>query len=90
MPNLDTEEWRVSSYLDYVPKKTHEYVECTNCGGSGTIGGGFKWIGEPETCTFCHGSGLATKYVYPKEPKPELPQEFVDWMKKAYLEYKLK
>ncbi len=46
MPNLDTEEWRVSSYLDYVPKKTHEYVECTNCGGSGTIGGGFKWIGD--------------------------------------------
>lgn len=90
MPNPDTEEWKISAYLDYVPKITGVDVTCPRCGGSGIMGGGFKSMDDPETCNHCWGVRTVFERRYPKEPKPQLPQDLVDHMRKAYLEYKLK
>lgn len=89
MPNPDTDEWKISAQLDYVPKVEWVTEKCSTCGGTGMCGGGFKSLDDPEPCTKCGGSGETTKQVYPKSPKPKLPQDLIDYMRKAYLEYKL-
>ena len=90
MPNPNTEEWKISAYLEYVPKKTGEDVQCDRCNGKGTLGGGFKFLDDPEPCDKCFGKRTMWQRTYPKESKPKLPQELLDHMRKAYLEYKLK
>lgn len=90
MPNPDTEEWKISAYMDYVPKVEWVKEDCNTCGGSGTCGGGFKSLDDPQPCNNCSGLGWVNKRVFPKSPKPKLPQELLDYMRKAYLEYKLK
>lgn len=90
MPNPDTEEWRIAASLDYIHKKQWEDAECPQCGGTGKTGGGFGSLSDPEECNRCWGTRLISKQVFPKEPKPKLPQDLIDHMRKAYLEYKLK
>lgn len=89
MPNPDTEEWKISAYLDYVPKIEWVEEKCDKCGGSGMLGGGFKSLDDPEPCDNCV-RGRRSKRVYPTSPKPLLPQDLLDYMRKAYLEYKLR
>lgn len=90
MPNPDTEEWKISAYMDYVPKVEGVYEKCDRCNGSGMLGGGFKSLDDPEPCDKCFGNRQVWKRVAPTEPRPKLPQDLVDHMRKAYLEYKLK
>ncbi len=90
MPNPDTEEWKIDAYMDYVPKVKWKQVACDECYGSGMMGGGFKSLDDPTQCHKCGGRGWREVATHPAEPKPKLPQDLLDHMRKAYLEYKLK
>lgn len=86
MSKLDTKDWKLTAELDYklVSKPTN--ITCTGCGGSGEVGGGFKSLDGPTTCTTCWGSGGWLDYSN-IEPKPEVPQGLVEHMRNAYQEY---
>lgn len=76
----DNEEWRLSCFLDWVPKTAH--ITCPTCHGKGETGGGFKSIDGPTTCSRCHGA----KYIEwpPEGQKPDIPKELLDYMKDAW------
>lgn len=92
MPNIETDEWKLAIAIRYVPRKTWEQVECPECNGTGKprIHFGVDYDDAPDVCQKCFGRGHVDKQVFPVEKKPELPQELIDWITKAYLEYKLK
>ncbi len=90
MPNLNTDEWNLKTFCEYVPVVKWKNVECPKCGGNGRTNMHFGSLDEPETCWDCHGSGAKSVQEHPKTTKPTVPQDFLDWMTKCYLEYKLK
>lgn len=90
MPDHNTDEWRISATIDFVPKAIKEEVECDHCNGRGSVGGGFHSMTEKEPCDWCGGTGRKTILKRPYSMKPDVPQVLIDHMRKAYLEYKLK
>jgi DnaJ-class molecular chaperone len=90
MPNIDTEEWKISCRLEFVPKITWKEVECSKCGGQGRTNMHFGSLDDPETCWDCHGSGIKSIQERAWTNPPKVPQELIDHMQKAYLEWKLK
>ena len=79
----DTEDWHLGLFMDWTPKS--RTVKCTTCDGSGKIGGGFKWIGEQEVCPDCNGTGYVVKG--PDTPKPELPLDLREHMRRAWWDF---
>ncbi|UUZ75416.1 hypothetical protein LP414_27255 [Polaromonas sp. P1(28)-13] len=83
---LDTEEWRLSAFMDWVPAKKPYDIQCPNCGGTGMVGGGFKSFDDPSECPKCFGSRRITQYE-PLTPKPELPTELMAHMRAAWTKF---
>lgn len=80
---IDNKEWALKCYMDWVPAKDTEV--CKDCGGKGTVGGGFKDMDGPRTCPTCFGRG--SRNFHPKSKKPEIPLEVIEHMKKAWIDY---
>jgi len=83
---VDTKDWKLTALLDYKCKTESIYVKCDYCFGNGTVGGGFKSLDGPEACPRCYGAGGKSTYDH-IEPKPTIPQDLIDHMRKAYQEY---
>ena len=92
MPNLETEEYKLSMNIRFTPKKTWEQVECPECHGTGKprIHFGPTYDDEPTECQRCFGRRTIDVQIVQKTKPPNVPQELVDHMLKAYLEWKLK
>jgi DnaJ-class molecular chaperone len=86
MPAVDTKDWKLAATLDYKCKTEPTYHNCDYCGGSGTVGGGFKSLDGPEDCPRCFGTGGSSDYSH-IEPKPAIPRGLIDHMRKSYQEY---
>lgn len=83
---VQTDNWelRINAWWSLKQGVTNT-LKCPVCAGRGTVGGGFKDMNDPEECTQCWGSG---KIIDPDfEPKPEMDEEFIKHMHKAYLEW---
>lgn len=83
---IDTEDWRLAAYIDWRPNKEPQNIQCTYCGGSGQIGGGFKSIDGSRDCPECFGRGHKTISEISTD-KPEVPKELIEHMRKAFFEY---
>lgn len=83
---VENEDWKLKGTIGWESKKKPTSEPCKCCGGSGTVGGGFKSIDDPSSCPECFGSGSIT--VYPAlSPEPELPPGLVEHMRAAYLDF---
>lgn len=76
----NTEDWELHAFLDWKPKQHTE--ECPDCYGKGTVGGGFKDIDGSRQCSTCCGTGRVTRA--PTTPKPEMPAELVEHLRRAW------
>lgn len=83
---LDTEEWHLACFMEWKPKKEPYDIQCPSCHGRGAIGGHFKDLDGPRTCDQCSGSGQIT-HPGPSTPKPELPKELIEHLRKAWREF---
>lgn len=82
-PKIETPEWKLKVFFDWVPKYSSE--PCAYCNGSGEIGGGFKSISGAESCPKCHGS--RSVLVEPKNLPPKIPDDLVEHMRRAFWDY---
>lgn len=80
---LETEDWALSCYLEW-RAKSHEET-CPTCHGTGEVGGGFGSFDGPEQCDRCCGTRTVT--VGPKSPRPSLPPELIEYMRRAWWDY---
>lgn len=80
---VETEDWKLDAFIDWVPKQHLE--KCEHCSGRGTIGGGFKSLDSEETCPKCYGTGQVSKG--PRVPRPELPKALVEHMRRAWWDF---
>ncbi len=83
MSLFDTDEWELGCFLEWRPK--HKMVDCSCCGGSGEVGGGFKSLDGARQCPECHGSRYET--VYPKSRSPEIPAGIREHMRRAWYDF---
>lgn len=81
--NVETEDWRLSCFLDWSPKSHAE--TCPTCLGHGEVGGGFGSLDGPEPCPQCTGTKFVTRG--PRTPKPELPKALVEHMRRAWWDF---
>jgi hypothetical protein len=82
-PIIETEGWKLGCFIDWQPKS--KVVTCPNCLGARTIGGGLGWLGDPEDCPKCFVTGSITQRT--TEPKPDLPVELVEHMRRAWWDF---
>lgn len=80
MSPVDTDDWVLGAWMDWKPSKNHEV--CESCGGKGVVGGGFKCMDGPTTCSTCWESGITE--FHPKTQKPEVPKALVEHMHRAW------
>lgn len=83
---LDTKDWKFTAVLDYELVTKPKNITCLHCGGSGTIGGGFKSLDDPTYCPTCAGTGGWLDYS-DIECKPGIPEDLVEILRKALQEY---
>lgn len=79
----ETEDWKLSCFLDWKPKK-HQ-ITCPYCNGKGEVGGGFKDIDGPRQCPECFGSRHVTKG--PSTVMPAIPEALREHMRRAWWDY---
>lgn len=79
----DTEEWTLGAWLEWRPKE--RAVECSHCGGTGTVGGHFKDLDGPQPCPECHGSRF--QLAKPTTPVPEIPADLREHMRRAWFDF---
>jgi hypothetical protein len=79
----DTEDWELACFLDWKPKYHSE--TCDTCNGQGTVGGHFKDLDGPRQCPTCFGSGQIS--VAPKTPRPELPADIREHLRRAWFDF---
>lgn len=79
---IDTDQWKLSIRIEYVPKNPDTKVSCWACRGRGVD----ILFGETQ-CPECGGNGF--RYTRnTTEPKPEVSKEIWEHIRKAYLELK--
>jgi DnaJ-class molecular chaperone len=79
--HVDTEQWKLSVRVEYVPKKPDTKIPCQSCRSTGK-----DFFGE-DTCSSCGGNGF--KYGRnTTEDQPELPTGLVEYLRKSYNEWK--
>lgn len=83
---LDNEDWHLAIHAEWVPKKAPYSITCPGCRGRGEVGGGFKDIDGPRTCSQCFGSRVVT-HPGPDTPQPQVPEELVRHMRAAYKDF---
>lgn len=79
----DTEQWELSGYLSWKPKR--RVSECGYCKGCGKVGGGFKDIDGARTCPECHGTGNIL--INPDTPEPVVPPDLSEHMRRAWWDF---
>lgn len=85
MPNLDNDFWRLRLMVSFVKARPPIYEElpCDKC----SYGSLFCQM-EDDYCSTCKNTGIMRKEVeFPKAPK--IPEDLLEYMTKAYNEYKL-
>lgn len=80
---VETDEWQLKAYMEWVPKCIRE--PCVHCNGTGSVGGGFKSLSGPEPCPKC--CGARTVAAPPKSPRPEIPAGLREHMRRAWWDY---
>lgn len=81
--NLESEDWRLSCFLDWAPK---QHIEtCPTCKGTGKVGGGLGDLDGPIQCEKCFGTRNIT--CGPKTPKPQIPAAIKEHMRRAWYDY---
>ena len=82
----ETEDWRLGAWIDWKPKKEPYDIPCPCCSGKGEVGGGFKDLDGPRECPQCFGR-RRIRHPGPTEPKPEVPADLIEHMRKAWIAY---
>lgn len=80
---IENEDWKLGCFMDW-RQKSHA-VECDFCHGSGEVGGGFHDLDGARQCSECFGSKI--KYKGPTTPKPEIPPELREHMRRAWWDF---
>lgn len=84
----ETEHWRFTLIPEYRRKpykKVYEKRQCYHCYGL-SVPSLFSL--DREDCFSCNNTGELDVDVTPKPPeKPEIPQDYIDHMRKAHNEY---
>lgn len=82
MPQLNNDFWRLTLNAKFLKtKRLYEQVPC-DCGR----GSQFMNMYDERPCSQCHDTGMMNKEsVYP--PAPKIPDDFIEYMTKAYNEY---
>lgn len=81
----DTEDWHLSANVQWIPIK--KYGNCNVCGGTGSVGGGFKSFEEKRQCDNCHGSKIIEQVANYHTKPNELPEGLVEHLRAAWVEY---
>ncbi len=79
----ETEDWKLGAFIEWRPKP--KSIECPNCHGEGTVGGGFKDIDGPRVCPECWGRRF--KLVHPTSQQPEIPADLLEHMRRAWWDF---
>ncbi len=80
----NTDDWELHACLDW-RRKWHT-VKCEQCSGSGRQPRGMRDYGDDDyTCSSCLGRG--TKQKESTSPKPEIPKELLEHMRRAWWDY---
>lgn len=79
----ETDEWKLGAWIDWREKPVRR--KCQTCHGTGEIGGGFKDIDGPRTCPTCFGTGSVPSH--PTTPKPDVPADLIEHMRRAWWDY---
>ena len=81
---LETKDHILTISIDWKMNKRHPMKNCAECDGRGYQGGGFRGP-EREDCPYCNNGKVIDWDKI--EPKPEIPEDLVRCMRKAYDDY---
>lgn len=88
---ISNTQWKHSYFFRTELRKEFHSVtmDCPTCGGTGVVGGGFKSMDGPQTCSHCWGSGSVTDTANSPTvaPAPPLPDGLRDHMQAAWLSF---
>lgn len=83
VPIVETDDWKLGCFMEWRPKNHAE--TCPTCLGHGEVGGGFHDLEGPRPCPKCFG--MTTVIKGPTTPRPELPVELVEHMRRAWWDF---
>lgn len=80
---VETTDWKLGCFMDW--REKHHSEQCPSCHGIGEVGGGFKDLDGSRQCPKCLGLTYIMKGA--TTPKPELPADLVEHMRRAWWDY---